>query len=213
LAIESVSVILQDPGDRGAVLGQLASLLADPGVERLRVAVAYANLGGIRALETLLTARDYPIEVEIVVTLDMGITRKDALEYLLRDFDGSVRSITTEGGSGTFHAKVFAVDQGGVVSRALVGSANLTDAALSSDYEAVSVSDLTSEEGEAWQRWWADLVEAADELTEEIVASYEERRPPPGRRERIADEDLETDVDGSVVTRSRWSMRVPRTLL
>lgn len=175
-------------------------MLADPAVERLRVAVAYANLTGFRAFQGLLAAADGDIEVEIILTLDMGITRKAALEALLQDFSGSVKVITSESGFGTFHAKAFVVDRSGADQRALIGSANLTYPALTRNHEAISVGDLAQDEVEAWEMWWADLVAAADDLTEDVIATYSERRPPPGRRERIADEELETGKDGSPIS-------------
>ena len=45
-----------------------------------------------------------------------------------------------------------------------------------------------------------DLVASSDPLTQEVIDAYVERRPPPGHRERIADEDVETRDDGSTVT-------------
>ena len=177
----------------------LASLLSEPGVDRLRVAVAYANPGGVRALQTLLAALDNDVPVEIVVTLDMGITRKAALEMLLRDFSGTVGALTTGAGLGTFHAKAFVVDREGQPHRALIGSANLTDAALIRNCEAISIQDLTPAEAQAWDEWWDRVVSAADELTEDVLAGYTERRPPRGSRERIADDDVETRDDGTTV--------------
>jgi len=167
-------------------------MLADPAVERLRVAVAYANLTGFRAFQGLLAAAAGAIGVEIILTLDMGITRKAALEAMLRDFSGSVRVISSESGFGTFHAKAFVVDRSGAPQRALIGSANLTFPALTRNHEAISVGDLVHDEVEAWEMWWADLVAAAHDLTEDVLAAYSERRPPPRRHERIADEEVET---------------------
>ena len=196
-------MILQGPGRPGRVRAELAALIADPAVERLRIAVAYANLGGVRILEKLLDAAGDGVRVEIIVTLDMGITRKAALEALLRDFTGEARIVTTASGLGTFHAKVFVVDRAGGATRAMVGSANLTDAALVRNYEAVTVADLGPTAATEWEAWWAELGAASSELTEEVIANYTERRPPPGRREHIADEDVETNSDDSTVTHAR----------
>lgn len=193
-------MIVQDPGHPRRVLAELARLVSDPEVTRLRVAVAYANARGVHALQKILAALPEPVQVDVVVTLDMGITRKAALEALLHDFDGDGRAIVTPAGPGTFHAKAFVVDRDGASQRALVGSANLTDAALTHNHEAVAVVDLTERQTEAWETWWAELVTAADELTEELIAGYVERKPPAGHRERIADEETETGEDGSTVT-------------
>lgn len=192
-------MILQGPTNPKRVLEELAALLADPAVERLRVAVAYANPGGVRALRALLDAADNLEDVEIVVTLDMGITRKAALELLLHEFEGSVRVVMGGSGAGTFHAKAFVVDRIGSTQRALVGSANLTDAAFNRNREAISVGELAAEETASWEAWWDDLVAGADDLTKGIIDGYVERRPARGRRERIADEDVETTEAGTTV--------------
>jgi hypothetical protein len=192
-------VILQDPAHPNRVLRELTVLLADPAVERLRVAVAYANLAGVRALEDLLSVAEHDVCVEVLVTLDLGITRKAALQALLDSFDGSVRVITSGPGLGTFHAKVFIVDRGTEPQRALVSSANLTSPALTRNREAVSIHDLAPAEAEAWESWWADLTAEADDLTAQVIAGYTERRLPPGRRERIGDEELETGDNGLAV--------------
>lgn len=191
-------MVLQSPEHPNQVLEALATLIADQGTERLRVAVAYANPRGVEAFHTLLATAATGIDVEIVVTLDMGITRKAALEMLL-DGPAHARVITTLTGSGTFHSKVFVADRDDGSQRAIVGSANLTDAALTRNYEAITAGDLPQADSPSWERWWDELWQAAVELTPQVIDDYTERRPPPGRRERIADEDLATGEDGSVV--------------
>lgn len=171
-------------------------MLADPTVERLRVAVAYANWDGVRALNRLLEGIDPSIPVEVIVTLDMGTTRKAALEMLLHDCRATVKVVRTPPGEGTFHTKTWVVDRTGAPQRAVVGSANLTGAALTKNREAIFVGDLSRTESEAWETWWADALAAAEDLTPAVIAAYEERRPPRGRRQRIADVELETREDG-----------------
>jgi HKD family nuclease len=192
-------VVLQDPTNPKQVLNTLAELIAAPDAERLRIAVAYASADGVKALNALLLAAESTLAVEIVVTLDMGITRKAALEILLGG-DAVVKVIATGSSPGTFHAKAFVLDRIDAAPRAIVGSANLTYPALTTNYEAVWIGSLTDEEMSRWEAWWGQLVEAAVELTPEVIDQYEERRPPPGRRERIADEDVETDQHGLPTT-------------
>lgn len=199
-------MILQDPAHHGLVLRALAEMLADPAVKRVRVAVAYVNLAGVRALQRLLAAAGDAVEVEVVVTLDMGITRKAALEAMLRDLGESVSVIDTGSSSGTFHAKAFVVDRDGAAQCALVGSANLTYAALTTNHEAISVRELSQVETDAWEAWWADLLAAADDLTEDVIAGYSERRPPRGGHERIADEDWVTGEDGLALAPDQWEV-------
>lgn len=198
-------MIFQGPGRPNRVLAELSELILDPTVTRLRVGVAYANRGGVEALQTLVAAANHPVEVEVVVALDMGITRKAALDMLLRDYGGNARAITTTS-PGTFHAKAFVVDREGDSQRAVVGSANLTAPALTQNREAVAVTDLGPAEEAEWEEWWADLVAASEELTQEVIDNYEERRPHRGRRERIADEDIETQDDGSTVAHIETSV-------
>ncbi|HET7485355.1 MAG TPA: phospholipase D family protein [Solirubrobacterales bacterium] len=195
-------MILQDPAHPNRILDELAALLADPAVERLRVAVAYASLDGVKALHALLAATGDKMDIEIVVSLDMGITRKAALEALLEGC-GLVKVITTDSRLGTFHAKAFVVDRGDAAQRAIIGSANLTYAALTRNYEAASAADLSQEGSDSWEQWWSELTHAADGLTTQIVEAYSERRPPPGNRERIADEEVETGSNGLTVALAR----------
>jgi hypothetical protein len=193
-------MILQDPAHPNVVLDALADLVADPTVRRLRVAVAYANRDGVLALERLVAGRD--IEVLPIVTLDMGITRKAALERLLEAFGDSARTVTTTSGGETFHAKAYVVDRDGGPQRAIVGSANLTGPALRTNHEAITLSDLSHEDTAKWEAWWERLDAASDALSEEVIAQYRERKPPPGRREVIADDEVETDDEGNTRTRT-----------
>lgn len=192
-------MILQDADSRGQIHAELAGLLADPAAERLRIAVAYANLGGVEALRELLTVAPEALAVEIVVSLDLGITREAALEAMLESYGASAKAIASVPGAGTFHAKAFVVDRREAPPRALVGSANLTSAALTKNREAVSVGELQPADAAAWEAWWSALLGDAQPLTPELIAGYQERRPPPGSRERIGDEELETAADGSPV--------------
>lgn len=185
-------MIFQDPSRPRRVLAALRELVCDRGVERLRIAVAYANPAGVAALERLLLLAERAIGVEIVVTLDMGITRKAALQAL-HDGDATCKVIETGAGPGTFHAKAFVADRGAEACRAIVGSANLTYPALTTNHEAVWSGEPDSASLAAWEEWWADLWSAAADLTPALIEAYEERRPPAGRTERIADED----TDGS----------------
>jgi len=193
-------VILQSPSDDRRVLRGLADLILDPLVERLRIAVAYANPAGVEALRTLLSVASDHVQVEVIVTLDMGITRKAALQRLLQQFGKDARVIASETGTGTFHAKAFVANREDSAARALIGSANLTGAALTRNREAISVVDLDQDQSAAWEEWWAELMAKSEMLTSEIIDGYVERRPPAGRRERIADEDVETRDDGSSVS-------------
>ena len=153
----------------------------------------------MRALGPLLEVLDNSVPVELIVTLDMGITRKAALEMLLRNFRGTTRVIATRAGDGTFHAKAWVIDRASAPQRALVGSANLTGAALTKNREAVSVDDLSNQQSRAWEAWWEALMFEVEDLTDAVIERYEERRPPPGRRQRIADIDLKTGEDGVTV--------------
>jgi PLD-like domain len=189
-------VKLQSPANKNCVADAIASLLATPDVERIRVAVAYANKPGVQALLSLLRTAPGSPSVQIVLTTDMGITRKDALAILLRELPESVRLISSSGGAWTFHTKAIVIDIPGGARRALVGSANLTGAALTENYEGVTVTDLTLDDAQGWESWWDALHTAAVPLTRELIDEYTERRPPPGRRERIADEDISIAADG-----------------
>lgn len=201
-------MIFQDPSRPRRVLAALRELVSDPAVERLRIAVAYANPAGVAALERLLLRAERAIEVEIVVTLDMGITREAALQAL-HDGTAICKVIDTGAGPGTFHAKAFVADRGDEACRAIVGSANLTYPALTTNHEAIWVGEPDSASLAAWEEWWADLWSVAADLTPAVIEAYEERRPPAGRTERIADEDTDGDAPASSTGPSPFTPQGP----
>jgi HKD family nuclease len=171
--------IIQHPGAPGLVLQALTELVY-PLPQRLRIAVAYATGSGCTLLFDQLARRNRigaldTIPKEIVVSLDYGVTEPRALRQLMALPHCSV-SIADPGviqrprfqPQAAYHPKVYMFD-GGLISKSLIGSANLTSAALSTNTEAVQTVELSRHEADAM---WLSLSRNAVRATHALVAAY-----------------------------------------
>jgi len=160
--------------------------LADETTSSLRIGVAYATAPGIHLLLPRLRARVgrrwRQIRKTILVSLDYGYTQPQALQELADDpdcYEVLVARPSVLGRSGlrpsaAFHAKVYLLDRGDV-SGALVGSANLTDRALTINTEAgYWITDATVASANAA---WAQLTADSAPLTAALLDQYVQLRP------------------------------------
>lgn len=179
-------LILQSPSRPTAMLRALESL-ALPNTEELRFAVAYATLEGCKnlvpRLESRIGARRWQsIPKTVIVTTDFHLTEPAALEYL-RSAGFQVR--LSEVSTVNYHPKLYAF-LSGARAQALVGSANLTLAAMTDNVEAASVSAPTRADLTAA---WDELLEMSVELTRALLDRYAKARQnkppvvPPDRRQ------------------------------
>jgi len=85
-------------------------------------------------------------EVGVVVGIDLGGTSSESLREILR-WGVPAHVVCNPGPGPTFHAKVYWVERGGRVNL-LIGSSNLTDGGLYTNYEAMAhiVYDLPGDE-------------------------------------------------------------------
>lgn len=173
--------MLQHPGRPTEVLAALERL-ADPASTQLRCAVAYATLGGAKDLAARVEARIGPSWAAIAKTLvtcfDFGLTEPSALRYLRDQHGFSLRVSSTPGSS--YHPKLFLFDVPPGAA-ALIGSANLTRAAMTTNTEMAVALKLSSPSLEL-EAQWNELVGNSSPLSETDIQAYEASRaaqPPP----------------------------------
>lgn len=159
--------------------------LATPRVDELCFAVAYATSPGCETLIPRLVDRIGPerwsaIAKTVIVTTDFHLTEPGALDYM-RSHGISVRLSRLR--KSNYHPKLYAFTSKQAVN-ALVGSPNLTLAALSDNMEAATVSRLSQPDfGASWQ----ELLNASVELTDSRLQRYaaaRRARPPRVRPDR-----------------------------
>lgn len=185
-------IIVQHAGAPGEVLRALTAL-AYPAPERVRIAVAYATLSGCRLLFGQLgrltgAAAWEAIPKELVVSLDYGVTEPRALQYLMQA-PGCTVSVSSPGVVArprfqpemAYHPKVYQFERG-LLAGMLVGSANLTQAALTTNTEAVQ-QDPAVPRADAAAIWQA-LAQNAVPLTDVLLAQYAVARRREGMRFR-----------------------------
>lgn len=169
--------------------------LADPTVTGVRVAVAYTSRSGSKSLVELLKrrvgARWSTIDKALVTSFDFYLTEPGGLDIARRNgfevYRGSSPGFA-------FHPKLYVFDTAVGGARVLVGSANLTEAALLNNTEfgvALSLS-AGGREIRALNDSWDRLVDAAQLIGSADIAQYRsdrarnapKRRPSPRRPRR-----------------------------
>ena len=191
----------------GSVLEAIESLLHPPPVA-LRLAVAYVTRAGVevirrRAIELVGEAVWQQLPKQLVTCFDFGITEPDALERLARDgCKVSVAHTEVLDNPGlrptsAYHPKLYAAVRDDAVD-VVVGSANLTDRALTSNSEAVAMLTLRGSEGlRHMQAVFDRLHEDAVDLDNTLLQRYRDKRqglqvPRPARREKAPDQPSES---------------------
>ena len=151
-------------------------------VRRCKFAVAWVRSGGVKALRSgiqALLARE-GTAIEIVVGVDIANTSLEGLALLLelKDLPGGDRLrldvYHEEGPRSTFHPKVYIFDEAGGRSTVVVGSSNMTAAAMNQNVEANMVfrgpttHALVVAADESFTRW-QDRKAYAKELTSALL--------------------------------------------
>ncbi len=174
------SLILQGPWRPTATLNALETL-ATQATDELRIAVAYVTYRGCeelvpRLIDRIGKRRWREIPKTAIVTTDFYMTEPRALEYLQSQGVAVRLSCVPQV---NYHPKLYAFTSDSNVD-VLVGSANLTVAALNDNVEASSVVRLRASAGSV--SLWSELLDAPVELTDELLKSYAaERRSAPPR--------------------------------
>jgi HKD family nuclease len=161
---------------------------AAPGIKDLRVACAYASVGGVRAILDHLD-HDTCDQSTWIIGLDDLITHPGALDVLRKASGASVR-VPKKAAAGRFHPKFYLLTPRTAADRriAYVGSANASQDALNRNAEmvvrltATSAADIATLE-EAWQDVFAQSVPLTDATLEDYRQRYKNRpKPPPGTK-------------------------------
>ena len=158
---------------------------------RLRWAVAYVSYSGCDLmaprLQQRMGRRWHAAEKIIVTSCDYGITDPNAIELLWQWPKCRVLLSSPEVlhrprliPVAAFHPKLYIFDKD--VGRAvIIGSANLTGRAMTTNTEAVGLHIVTGT-SDTWDKMWAASVQGAVEFTPELVSEYRRvRRSLPTR--------------------------------
>jgi len=183
-----MAVIVQSTVNPERVLRALEELV-DAGVQEVRIAVAYATLSGSRLLHNILQARAgithwATVNKTLVTAVDYGITEPDALSWWMEIPNASVllqnAELIVQGTlvpAVAFHPKYYEFRYAREV-RFAIGSANLTERALTLNREAVALHRGSQREADSL---WNDLIVGAVPLSKGLLAEYRRvrRRNPP----------------------------------
>lgn len=201
-----LEVWAQTPGS--PVAGSLGSIfrskLMGGRFDVARSAVAYVTIAGAR--ELLAAASPHPFSSsKWLVGLDDCVTQPNAIELLGGLRGAELRVVSLESQGWRFHPKFFLFDSRVGVRRSLavIGSANLSAAALSGNAEAFALLELTgarefAELDQSWESLWRlGHVPTASELADystrygaahKLRRRGDRRRQPP-RIRRVLDSD------------------------
>lgn len=163
-----------------------------PGIEGLRWAVAYSTLLGCQRLTERVSGRLGQRRWDacrkaFLTSFDYGLTEPRALEFLA-DIPNSevhianpdVRTVQGFRPAQAYHPKLFLFDGPDSVGY-VVGSANLTQAALISNTEVVSAGREVPGNC-TWNYVWSELMRGSSPLTNELLREYRERWVAPRPR-------------------------------
>jgi len=132
---ESAGQLLDDP-EISSIGDAVEASLADSRFNRAVAAVAFATEKGVQHLKAMVQSGSVD-DVEVYVGVDEKVTTKDALEGIL---ESGLSGFIYHAGS-TYHPKLFYFD-GPERVRVLVGSGNLTQDGLYTNYEAAFLAEV-----------------------------------------------------------------------
>ena len=195
-------VVFQNTANPSQVLFAFDDIIR-PGVQESRWAVAYVSERGSRLLNDqfvrrLGAERWREVSKMLVTSFDYGITDPEALRYLRDQVGFSVlisnpEIIETPGlrPSSAFHAKSYFVWYD-AHSASIVGSANLTEAALVSNTEIVAVLDEipTASCLSLWDGVIAGAVALSDQLLDRYRVARARLPPPPVETDNATEADV-----------------------
>lgn len=164
----------------GSVLDTLENELRD--AQQFTIAVAFVTLGGLLDLKsTLADIAMHGVRGRLITSTYLGFNHPDVFADLLHIPNLDVRIFEEEG----FHTKAYYFDHGEFQS-AVIGSANLTQNALKSNYEwnlrvtSTERGDVVGEVKTGLDHLWAE----AEPLTTDWIDNYRQGWQPPTKREQ-----------------------------
>lgn len=145
-------------------------------VNRLDVAVAYATVSGIVALEKALGV--FPGTSRWVVGLDDAITQPEAIIRLMEMPGATVRLATLAAQGRRFHPKIYCLWSSVVPERCVlsVGSGNMTLNGLRKNGEVAAILSASSaKESDELKAIWAEMWELGTPASQETLDEYRDR--------------------------------------
>jgi HKD family nuclease len=158
------------------------------GLDRLDVAVAYATLQGIKALE--MAVGGIPPKSRWLIGLDDAISQPEALDFLL-NIDGAVLRLAAMAPAKRFHPKLYCFWPSHAEDRyvSAIGSGNMTLNGLRSNAETAVILTAESKlEVEHLRKQWDAVWRLGKDATAEGIDAYRSLYKQAKRqRKRIAD--------------------------
>lgn len=167
------TALVAQNGKGGATLAAALRRAASDGTfDRLDVAVAYATLQGLKALEGALMG--LPPVTRWVVGLDDAITQPEAIEYLLELSDATLR-LAALAPARRFHPKLYCLWSSTQQDRCVVviGSGNMTLNGLRHNGEAAVMLDAeTIAEADSLKQAWLEMWQMGKDATKIDLNAY-----------------------------------------
>jgi HKD family nuclease len=174
---------------------------------RISACAAYASYRGVVLVRTALSSGGTP-DFRWLFGLDDYITDPQAIKVAAGTRNAETRIVAVTPGR-RFHAKAYLLDSSVNESASLIiGSANLTEAALTKNCEGyVLVRGESSQEVRALQRYWELLWRMGAAATKDIVSQYEEKH------NRRPFQSLEVEEETSTVAHTSKSAKLVKQSL
>lgn len=208
-----VKLVAQGRVPGGASLtAALKESIATTTVDRLDVAVAYATVSGVIALEQAVG--QIPSASRWVIGLDDAITQPAAIERLLALPGAEVRLAALANQGRRFHPKLYCLWSVASPERCLlsIGSGNMTLNGLRKNGEAaVILSASSAKEGDELKAIWAEMWALGVPSTPAALDKYRDRfnvarkarkvvaaagaAPPEPEADEVVDDDILLDAD------------------
>ncbi len=198
-------IVQQDQTNPGQMLFAFDDIVDDR-LSELRWAVAYTGLkGGERVARRIIDRAGElqwdQAEKTLVTCFDYGITDPEALKFLKEDIGIKIRIANVEvlknpllRPRNAFHPKMYLCSGSRILG--LVGSANLTLSAMTSNTEAGVICTVPHD---IWEDSWNAIVDRAVALDEPLLTTYREaRKRAPASRPDDPDESppvVQVDTD------------------
>ena len=139
----SIEIQVPSPPKRDTIGKTIETLSSSQLWGRMSVAVAYSSMAGAASLYDIIRAANPEVSFRWLLGLDDYVTQPAAIDFCCSVGNTDVRLYRSTKTQTRFHPKVFLFDTLGnnAASSMIVGSANLTFAALNKNCEAVAILD------------------------------------------------------------------------
>ena len=187
ISLNNISIFSQATDDNSKLVDILESLVEKYAYKRISVCSAYASSSGVKLIRGLFTNE---VEFRWIIGLDDAFTEPAALIIANETYNSKLLVVERQRTHRhRFHPKVYLLDSNENDDATLiVGSANMTEPALTKNCEAYTVIQAqTDEDTDKFQEFWNSLWKIGEPLTEDLLADYKiryKRRPPENPIER-----------------------------